>query len=370
MSAWKELTSLGMEVWYDDLSRDLITSGKLRKMINEDGLSGITSNPTIFENAFKSNPVYVEDIRKLRLTYSEPEKIYDELLIHDIQMAAQAFEILFDSSKGELGFVSLELSPLYAHDTEKTVSEVKRLISKVGLENVMVKVPATDEGIPAITQLISEGYNINVTLIFSVKQYEKVALAYIDGLKMRYNAKLPLNNIRSVASVFLSRLDTYVDALLEKLAAREDVSEEKKKKALALRGKASIAVGRLVYKKFLEIFDSEDFRLLENNGARTQNPLWASTGTKNPKYSDIKYVQELIYPDTVVTVPSQTFEAFNHHGEPVIAEMDFDKQKNVERELNELGINLEEVGKHLLEDGEERFVNSYLNILKTIEEYI
>ncbi|MCX7831675.1 MAG: transaldolase [Actinobacteria bacterium] len=370
MSVWKELTSLGMEVWYDDLSRDLITTGKLRKMIREDGLSGITSNPTIFENAFKSNPVYIEDIKKLCLTYREPEKIYDELLIHDIRMAAQAFESLFDSSRGELGFVSLELSPLYAHDTEKTVSEVKRLISEVGLENIMVKVPATDEGIPAITQLISEGYNINVTLIFSVKQYEKVALAYIEGLKRRYDAKLPLNNIRSVASVFMSRLDTYVDALLERMAERDDISEEKKKKALGLRGKASIAVGRLVYKKFLEIFDSEDFRILENSGARIQNPLWASTGTKNPSYSDIKYVQELIYPDTIVTVPSQTFEAFNYHGKPVIAEMDFDEQLNIERELNELGIDLEDVGKYLLKDGEERFVNSYLNILKTIADYV
>lgn len=370
MSKWKEVVDLGMEVWFDDLSRELITSGRLKKMIDEDGLSGITSNPTIFENAFKNDPVYREDIKNVLKSETDPEKIYDRLLIHDIRLAAQVFEKLYDSSSGELGYVSLELSPLYAHDTEKTIEEVKRLVAEVGAENIMVKVPATKEGIPAIEELIAAGININVTLIFSVKQYEDVARAYIRGLKRRKQEGKSVEKIKSVASVFLSRVDTYVDSLLEKIAERDDISEASKKEALNLRGKASTILGRLTYEKFLEIFDEDDYIELEKEGAWVQKPLWASTGTKNPAYSDVKYVEEHIYPDSVVTVPSATFLAFKDHGSPEIADLDFDEQRKNAEKLLEFNIDLEEVANYLLVDGEKKFVDSYLNILNAIKAYL
>lgn len=370
MSKWKELVQLGMEVWYDDLSRELITSGKLRQMINEDGLSGITSNPTIFENAFKNDPVYIEDIKKLRLSKSSPEDIYDELLFKDIRLATQAFEEIYDASERELGYVSLELSPLLADDTEGTVKEVKRLVAAVGVENIMVKVPATEAGILAIEELVSEGMNINVTLIFSVPQYEKVASAYINGLKRRALKGLSVAKIKGTASVFLSRIDTVVDSRLEEIAAGENLSALEREKVLSLRGKASTVLGRLVYRSFLELFNSDDFIELEEMGAWVQKPLWASTGTKNPAYSDVKYVEEHIYPDTVVTVPGKTFDAFKDHGKPELASLNFEEAERIKAELETFGIDLLEVGNELLEDGKRKFVNSYLSIIKIIEERI
>jgi transaldolase len=368
MSAWKELVQLGMEVWYDDLSRELITSGKLLQMINEDGLSGITSNPTIFENAFKNDPVYIEDINKLKLTKKTAEEIYDELLFKDIRLAAQAFEEIYDASEGELGYVSLELSPLLADDTQGTVNEVKRLVNDVGVENIMIKVPATEAGIFAIEELVSEGYNINVTLIFSVPQYEKVARAYIAGLKKRASKGLPINRIKGTASVFLSRVDTVVDKKLEEIAGSSQISSEERERILSLRGLASTVLGRLIYKKFLELFDSDDFEELEEKGAWVQKPLWASTGTKNPAYSEVKYVEEHVYPDTVVTVPGKTFEAFKHKEEVRLAPLNFEEVETINVELKELGIDLVAVGNELLEDGKKKFVDSYLNILKIIKD--
>lgn len=370
MSNWKKVVELGMEVWFDDLSRELVTSGKLKKMIEVDGLSGITSNPTIFENSIKNNSVYLEDIRKLSISNKEPEMIYDELLIHDIKMAAQVFEELFHNSEGELGYVSLEISPLLAHDVEKTVQEVKRITGEVSAENIMVKIPATEEGIVAIEKLVSEGFNINATLIFSVSQYEKVAKAYIQGLQERLKKGLSVQKIKGVASVFLSRLDTLVDKKLEAIINDNSVAEARKKKALELKGRSSTALGRLVYKKFLELFDSQDFAELEERGAWVQKPLWASTGTKNPQYSDVKYVEEHIYPDSVITVPGQTFDAFKDHGKALLAELDFEEQEKVVTDLKELGIDLEATGQELMIDGEKKFVDSYLNILNLIKSYL
>lgn len=366
----KKLTELGVELWFDDLSRDLILSGNLKKMIEEDGVSGITSNPTIFENAVRSDVVYLEDIKKLSSANKSPEKIYDEILFKDIKLAAQVFEDLFERTDREMGYVSLELSPLYAHEENKTVEEVRRIVSEVGAENIMIKVPATDEGIGAIRTLIAEGYNINVTLIFSVSQYEKVAKAYIEGLKARREKGLNVSGIKSTASVFLSRVDTLVDEMLFQKIQATGVSAQEKELAQSLLGKASTVLGRLVYKRFLELFDSKDFSKLEADGAWIQKPLWASTGTKNPSYSDIKYVEEHIYPDTVVTVPGKTLEAFRDHGNPELSPLDFEDQESNLEKFYSLGIDLEKVGRELLIDGEKKFVDSYVKIIDLIKNQI
>lgn len=367
MSNWKGLIELGMEVWFDDLSRDLVTTGRLKRMIEEDGLSGVTSNPTIFENSIKNSRLYFEDIKKLSSSFEDIIAIHDQIVFYDIRLAARAFEEMYDSSNGELGYVSLELSPLIAHDTEATVSEADRIYREVGAENLMLKVPATEEGIIAIKELTLKGYNVNATLIFTVEQYEMVARAYVEGLKERKRAGLPLRGIKSVASVFLSRIDTYVDSKIDEMIASGKLTENQKQEISGLKGRASTALGRLVYAKFLEVFGSDEFSELEENGAWVQKPLWASTGTKNPAYSDVKYVEEHMYPDSIVTVPAQTFEAFKDHGSPALSEMDFDRQREVVEKLLEFGIDLDDVGRELLVDGEKKFVDSYLNILKLIE---
>lgn len=363
----KKLTELGMEIWFDDLSRNLITSGKLKRMVDEDGLSGITSNPTIFENAFKNDPVYVEDIRNISHTLKDPEEVYHKLLFKDIKLAAQVFEDIFELSNGEKGFVSLELSPEYAHDTEKTIEEVKRLFAELDIPNMMVKIPSTDEGIKAIEELVYLGYNINATLIFTVAQYEKVARAYIKGIERRINEGKDAANIRGVASVFMSRIDTLVDEKLDQIIKDSDSSEAKRKEAAGLKGKASVAIGRLVYKKFKELFYSEDFLSLREKGANLQKPLWASTGTKNPEYSDTKYIESYIYRDSVVTVPGKTYDAFKDHGNAEYAPEDFDEQESVITKLFELGISIDEAGNYLLVDGEKKFVDSYRSIIGVIE---
>lgn len=364
-----QLTELGQEVWFDDLYRELITSGKLKRMIDEDGVSGLTSNPTIFENAFKNDPIYIHDIEKMAGSSRRIDEIYDELLFTDIRLAAQAFEELYDSSEGELGYACLELSPLLAHDAEATVREVERLFAESGVENIMVKVPGTAEGVAAIEELVARGYNINVTLLFSVKHYESVARAYIRGLKRRKEQGLPVDRVRGVASVFLSRIDTAVDNWLDKII-NSDVSSGTRELAASLKGKAAVAVGRLVYRSFKDIFGTEEFYELEAEGAHVQKPLWASTGTKNPQYSDVKYVEELIYPDTVITMPEKTLMAFRDHGNAALAPEDYEEQEQVIEKLKELGIDIDEVCDELQADGEKKFIDSYLNIRKAIEQVI
>lgn len=363
------LTELGQEVWFDDLYRGLITSGKLKKMIEEDGVSGLTSNPTIFENAFKNDPIYIHDIEKMAGSSGSIDDIYDKLLFTDIRLAAQAFEELFDSSGGELGYVCLELSPLLAHDAAATVREVERLFTEAAVENIMVKVPGTAEGVEAIEELVAKGYNINVTLLFSVEHYEQVALAYIRGLQRRKEAGLPVDGVRGVASVFLSRIDSAVDRRLDEII-EGDATAGEKEKAAELKGKAAVAVGRLVYRRFKEIFGTDEFYRLEEEGAHIQKPLWASTGTKNPAYSDVKYVEELIYPDTVITMPEKTLEAFRDHGNARVAPEDYDRQAQELDDLKELGIDIDEVCQTLQVEGEKKFVDSYLNIRKAIEQVI
>lgn len=362
-----ELTELGQEVWHDDLYWQLIISGKLRKMIEEDGLSGLTSNPTIFENAFQKDPIYRHEIEKLISSGKSVDEIYNALIYTDVKMAAHVFENLYESSSGELGHVCLEVSPLLAYDAEKTVKEVKKIVSELGIDNVMVKVPGTEEGVEAIKRLVAEDYKINVTLLFSVDQYRKIAKAYIDGLKERVSKGLPIDRVRGVASVFLSRIDTKVDNELNKIIQSESTSQGERKLAESLLGKAAVAVGKLIYREYRKIFGSDEFCALKDKGASPQKALWASTGTKNPSYSDVKYVENFIFPDTVVTMPAHTMEAFRDHGIPKIADEDYDVQEKVLSDLAELGIDINSLCDELQNVGAQLFVDSYLNTRAQIE---
>lgn len=363
------ITKKGQEVWHDDLYRELVLSGSLRKMIDEDGLSGLTSNPTIFEKAFKSDPIYKHDMLKLISLGKSIDEIYNALIFTDIRLASQAFENLFDESKGELGYVCLEVSPLLAYKPQETYEEVKRLLTDLeGIENLMIKVPGTKEGVEAIRKLVAEGYNINVTLLFSVNHYREAAKAYIQGLEERRKKNQSISNIRGVASVFLSRIDTLIDEKLQEIINSEKSTAGEKKLAEKLLGSAAIAIGRLVYREFKQLFGSKEFESLEAYGGNIQKPLWASTGTKNPSYSDVKYVESLIYPDTVVTMPGATMSAFRDHGKVKIALEDYEAQEKVISGLRELELDIEEICDELQIKGEKAFVDSYLSTRGIIEE--
>lgn len=352
------LTECGQEVWHDDLYRDLVLSGTLRRMIEDDGVSGLTSNPTIFENALRSDPIYRRDMRNLIAAGKGVDDVYHTLLYTDIRLAAQAFEKLYDASAGELGHVCLEVSPLIAYDEEATFEEVRKVFAECGVENLMVKVPGTDEGARAIKRLVADGYSINVTLLFSPRHYRAVAEAYVEGLAERAARGERLDTVRGVASVFMSRIDTAVDARLRDIADTASTPGVREK-AKELLGRAAVAVGRLVYRDFKEIFGTDEFERLEGAGAHVQKPLWASTGTKNPEYSDVKYVESFVYPDTVVTMPAKTMEAFRDHGTVAIAPEDYDEQELVVAELAELGIDLDRVCDELQEQGARAFVRSF-----------
>src|SRR5580704_12888883 len=307
----RQLESFGQSVWLDYIRRDLLSSPEFRRLIEEDGLDGMTSNPTIFEKAIDGSNAYDDQLTLLARAGKSVEEIYEALTTDDIKVAADKLRPIYDRSKGRTGYVSYEVSPLLANDTDGTVAAAHRFASMIDRPNLMIKVPSTPAGIPAIEQLISEGRCINVTLMFSHKHYDDVANAYIRGLEKRAKAGQPLNRIASVASVFVSRVETLVDKLLDdksKNAPNEAVS--------SLRGTAAVANAKLIYQRFIELFHSDRFKALAAKGAHVQRPLWASTGTKDPKYSDIKYVQELIGPDTVNTMPPATMDAFRDHGDP------------------------------------------------------
>jgi transaldolase len=296
----KELEKLGQSVWLDYIRRDLISGGGLKRLIAEDGLRGMTSNPTIFEKAISDCHDYDTDIRTMALAGMDEKAVYEMLSRRDVQNAADEFRPVYDGTGGGDGFVSLEVNPHLAHDTRSTVQEARRLWGALNRPNAMIKVPATVEGLPAIRQLISEGINVNVTLLFGLPRYRQVVEAYLAGLEARVAQEKPVRHVASVASFFVSRMDTLVDPLLEKIAARGGWEADLAKKA---RGESAIANARTAYQVYKEIFGSERFRGLAAKGARSQRVLWASTGTKNPGYADVKYVEALIGPDTIDTIP-------------------------------------------------------------------
>jgi transaldolase len=363
-----QLQKYGQSLWLDQISRSLITTGELKRLIDEDGLRGMTSNPTIFQKAIGKGDDYAEEIKQLVRSGGSVSDIYEAVVVKDIGAAADIFRPLYDSENGGHGFVSLEVSPLLANDTQATVKEAKDLWSRLNRPNIMVKVPATPAGLPAIEELIASGLNINVTLIFAVEVYEQVAEAYLRGLERRVAAGQPIDRIASVASFFVSRIDTAVDKQLEKLAA-ETSNTARKQKLNSLMGKAAIANAKLAYESFHKIFSGDRGNRLTQKGAKVQRPLWASTSTKNPKYRDTLYVEELIGRDTVNTVPMNTLEDFRDHGvvKPTL-QSDLQSAHQVFADLKEAGIDMKSVTLKLTEDGVASFAESFNNLIDVIKD--
>jgi transaldolase len=369
-----QLKTFGQTVWLDFLSQRLLTSGTLARLIKEDGLAGLTSNPAIFKEAMADTPDYDDTIRAfvVRATpgasatraHKRVEDIYQALVVEDIQRVADLFRALYDHSEAGDGFVSLELSPHLAHDPQGTIEEARRLWQAVNRPNLFIKVPATRAGLPAIRQLISEGINLNVTLLFSLPRYWEVAEAYIAGLRDRLAAGQPVAHVASVASFFLSRIDTLLDAHLENLIAR---GGPQALLAESLLGQVALASAKVAYQLYQEIFEEEQFRLLERQGARKQRLLWASTGAKNPAYSDLKYVEDLIGPETINTMPLKTLEAYRDHGRPALRlEEDLPEAYQTLTNLAELQLNLDDLTQQLETEGLQKFIESYDELLAAL----
>lgn len=360
----KTLGTFGQSLWLDYIRRDLITGGQLRRLIEEDGLKGMTSNPTIFEKAIVDSHEYDDDIRTLALEGKGVNAIYETLSQRDVQRAADEFRSVYDRTAGNDGYVSLEVNPHLAHDTNATVEEARQLWTELARPNVFIKVPATSEGLVAIQELISEGINVNVTLLFGVPRYRHVAEAYVAGLAARAARGNPVNHVASVASFFVSRIDGMVDPLLEKVIAQGGKAADLAKKA---RGQVAIASAKMAYQIFKEIFWSGRFKELAVQGARVQRLLWASTSTKNPGESDVKYMEALIGPDTVTTAPLETLDAYRDHGDPKARlEHDVEEARLVLEQLPELGISLDHVTRQLEGDGVEKFNKPFDKLLQTL----
>ncbi len=362
-----QLHTLGQSIWLDQMRRSLLTTGELKRLIDEDGLRGLTSNPTIFEKAISGSQDYSQQLEQLAHGGSTVSQIYEGLVIQDIGNAADAFRGVYDSNGGGDGFVSLEVSPLLANDTKATIEEAKRLFAILNRPNVMIKVPGTPAGLPAIEELIAFGLNINVTLIFAVEVYEQVAEAYIKGLERRVAAGQPVDRIGSVASFFVSRIDTAVDKQLAQLA-EQATDEQQKQRIAALLGKAAIANAKLAYESFKRIFGSERFATLKEKGAKVQRPLWASTSTKNPAYSPTMYVDTLIGRDTVNTLPPATVEDFRRQGtaQPTL-DTGLDEARKVFDELKTVGVDMQAVTTKLTQDGVASFSASFQELIEVIE---
>jgi len=354
MTKLHEMAELGQSVWYDNIRRDLLVAGGLKQLI-EDGVRGVTSNPSIFEKAIAGSTEYDQVLHRLVDEGLEPEQIYEALAMEDIQRAADLLMPVFVRSDGMDGYVSLEVSPNLAHETERTIEEARRLFAALDRPNVMIKVPATSEGIPAISVLIGERINVNVTLIFSLSNYEEVAEAYLQGLELLSQTGGDLSRVASVASFFVSRVDTAVDRELE--AIGQD----------ALQGTIAVANSKLAYTRFGEIFSGKRWQELAAKDARVQRPLWASTSTKNARYSDTLYVDNLIGPQTVNTVPPATLQAFMDHG-TVLRTIDEDvaQARTQLARLAEQGVNLESVTHKLQVDGVAAFAKSFETLMASI----
>jgi len=364
----KELVKLGQSVWLDYIRRDLIETGELKRLMDEDGLRGMTSNPSIFEKAIVESKYYQDSLRELdRRTDLDANGRYEVLAIRDIQDAADVFRPVYQNTKRRDGYVSLEVSPVLARDTQKTLTEARRLWKAVGRENIMIKVPGTAEGIPAFQQLISEGINVNVTLLFAQEVYEEVAKAYVAGVAQLAANGGDVSRIASVASFFISRIDTLVDSILEQ-RLKTAKGEREKSDLQSLMGKIAVANGKQTYQAYLRIFSTDRWKKLADKGAHTQRVLWASTSTKNPKYSDVMYVEDLIGPDTVNTMPPATLDAYRDHGHPrqTLTE-DVESADRVMEKLAKVGISIKEVTNKLTEDGVHLFAESFEKLLKAVE---
>jgi transaldolase / glucose-6-phosphate isomerase len=359
-----KLETYGQSVWMDFLRRGMLKTGELARLIAEDGVAGITSNPSIFEKAIAGSHDYDESIRVLALERRTEAEIYQKLTVDDMRAAADSFRDLYEKTAGGDGFVSLEVSPHLAHDTEGTIAEARRLWAAVGRPNLMIKVPGTPEGLPAIRRLIGEGINVNITLLFGLPRYREVAEAYLAGLEDLAAQDKKLDRIASVASFFLSRIDVLLDPELEKIVAAEG---EKAELAAAVHGQTAIASAKVAYSIYRKIFYSDRFRALAARGARTQRLLWASTSTKNPAYSDLKYVEPLIGPETINTLPLETIIAYRDHGRPADRLADeLDEARAALTALSRLGIDIDRTTQQLEDEGVEKFIQPFDRLMVTI----
>jgi transaldolase len=359
----KGLLAYGQSPWMDYIRRDLLTGGGLKKFIAEDGLRGQTSNPTIFEKAINGSTLYNDILNSPEAKSLNAKQLYEKIAIRDVQDACDIFRPVYDETKHRDGYVSLEVSPFLANDTNGTIEEARRLWKTVNRPNVMIKVPATPEGVPAIRQLLEDGLNINITLLFAQSAYEKVAEAFIAALEARAAKGQPINQIASVASFFVSRIDTLIDSKIDGLL--KTAAGDAKILLESLHGTIAIANAKLTYKKYLELFGGPRWKALAAKGAQTQRLLWASTSTKNPKYRDVLYVEELIGADTVDTIPPATFDAFRDHGKlrPSLTEDVAGAARHMEN-LAKAGISMKEVTEQLVADGVRLFAEAFKTLLE------
>jgi len=363
----KNLTSLnhlGQSIWLDFIDRTILTDGTLVKLIEQDKLAGLTSNPAIFEKAISQDTAYSDDIKRLNTTDVTTETIYTSLVLEDIGRAADLFLPVYTSSAGRDGYVSIEVSPLLARDTKASVKEARDLWAHLKRPNIMIKIPGTEEGLKAVRILLAEGINVNVTLLFSVERYASVLETYLQALELRHTQGLPLDSVASVASFFLSRIDVKVDALLDATVKDNPLLTA----ARELRGHAAIASAALAYQHFQTVVHSARWQSLAKAGAKVQRLLWASTGTKDPAYSDIKYVEPLIAVDTVNTLPRETLDAYRDHGEPALRiEQSIAGAKAVMAQLADLKIDMPVLMQVLEDEGIKKFVEPYSKILTTLK---
>ncbi len=363
-----KLHELGQSVWLDSIDRTLLSSSELARLVESGEVQGVTSNPTIFQKAVQTCREYDATIRALSQARRDTLAIYDEIAGTDIRDAADVLAPVYEASEGGDGYVSIEVSPSLADDTAGTVVEARRLFAAVGRPNVMIKVPGTPAGVVALAELIAEGINVNSTLLFSPDNYEQVARAYVAGLERLLERGAPLERVASVASFFVSRVDTAVDRELEaRLQATADPAEQARLRGLL--GKAAVANAKVAYRRFRQIFSAEPFLSLQRRGARVQRPLWASTSTKNPAYRDVVYVEELIGPDTVNTMPPATLAAFREHGRvrPSLEE-DVEQAQAVFAALAELGIDMDGIYADLQSAGVRAFADSFEELLACIRD--
>jgi transaldolase len=362
-----ELQKVGQSVWYDNIDRAQLASGQFKKLLEQDGILGVTANPTIFEKSISSGHAYDEQISLLIQEGKSTNEIYEALVIKDIQTVADLLRPIYDRTEGKDGYVSLEVSPELAHDTEGTINEAARFWKMVNRPNLMIKIPATPEGIPAVYETLRNGINVNITLIFSIESYRAVTDAYLRALEERNGEGHDISSLASVASFFVSRVDTLVDKLLDdKIKATSDAAEQQHLKSL--EGKAAIDNARLVYQDFEKIFGTPRFESLKHAGAHVQRPLWASTSTKNPAYRDVLYAEDLIGPDTVDTMPLETINNFRDHGQVRYSIGDnIPAAHQTFEELEKLGIAYKQVTQQLLDEGVQKFADSFHQLFKGID---
>jgi transaldolase len=352
-SRLQQLSALGQSVWIDYLSRDLLQSGELARMMHDDGIAGVTSNPTIFQKALAHGNEYDEQMREVLREQDDPKEVFLALEIKDVQDACDLLRPVWDSDNGKDGYVSIEVDPTLAFDTDGTIAEAQRLHDEVNRPNCFVKIPATKDGLPAIEEMTARGHNINVTLIFSLERYGEVVEAYLRGLERLVEGGGDPSSVASVASFFVSRVDTEADRRLDEAGAPDD-----------LKGKLAVANAKLAYQHYKEVVAGERWQALQDKGARAQRCLWASTSTKNPAYRDVLYVEELIGPETVNTMPEETIEAFEDHGEVALTlERDLDEAHRVFERIAEAGVDYDDVVVTLEQEGVQKFSDSFAELL-------